>query len=378
MERITRYAGYAATLLLCFAFSVQAAQDGDQPVLTFDEVSHDFGTIGEHDGNGTHIFTFTNTGKAELEVTNVQTSCGCTSREWTHGKIAPGQKGSITLTYDTRGRIGAFNKSATVYTNEDNGFKRHRLTITGNVIARPKEPQVLFKDTIFGVALESDMVELTIIPDTKPNYKTQYIKNFNDETVYLTFADVPDYIEISYPDSLHKAWPGEITVSVDNSKTEGKKGRVTENVIMTVQNSEGKKLGSSTITTAINYIDDFSKLSPLQAINVPAADIPDGVVNLGKVSSGFLGIIGGTAKKSFIIKNAGKSDLKLYSITCDNKDVHLPHLNGTSVKAGESFTAEITVKGKELQKDIDTDIVIVCNDPKGPVRRIKVTAQKPD
>jgi hypothetical protein len=60
----------------------------------------------------------------------------------------------------------------------------------------------------------------------------------------------------------------------------------------------------------------------------------------------------------------------------DNR-VRLPDLKGKTIKAGESFTVHATVFAKEFKSEnLDTEIYIVCNDPKGPVRRIKVTANK--
>ena len=45
--------------------------------MTFDKVSHDFGTIDEGETVQT-TFTFTNTGKTDLLIVDARGSCGCT------------------------------------------------------------------------------------------------------------------------------------------------------------------------------------------------------------------------------------------------------------------------------------------------------------
>lgn len=90
------------------------------PVLTFDENPHDFGTV----ANGSqleHVFTFTNTGDAPLKVMKAKPSCGCTVPEWSKDPIAPGEKGSMTVKFDARGRSGKQHKNVRLTTNTEKG-----------------------------------------------------------------------------------------------------------------------------------------------------------------------------------------------------------------------------------------------------------------
>lgn len=346
------------------------------PVFTPEETSHDFGTIGENDGFAEHIFKFKNTGNAPLTITRVQASCGCTKPEWTQVPVEPGQEGVIIITFSPQGRIGNFNKSATVYTNEDGGYKRHKLTITGNVVEKPSDPYATYIDTVGGVGIEAkDLVYKNFEP-AKTNRKAMYIKNYNTETVYFSWENVPDYIAVTGPESLKADWPGEIAVVVDGAKTTEKRGRIKDSFKWLVKNQEGKVLGSEDITATINYIDDFKQLSPLQSVNAPRLEIKNSQLLFENIKSGFLGF-GGTVSKDFVLTNTGKSDLILHSLSSDDDRVYLSGFSGGIIKAGESLTVKATVKMKELSdSDIDSDIYVVCNDPKGPVRMIKVTATK--
>ena len=50
--------------------------------FTWNETTHDFGTIDEADGTASFDFTFTNTGDKPLIINKVITGCGCTSAKW--------------------------------------------------------------------------------------------------------------------------------------------------------------------------------------------------------------------------------------------------------------------------------------------------------
>jgi hypothetical protein len=65
-----------------------------------------------------HDFVFTNTGSATLEITRVQTACGCTTAgEWDR-KVAPGGRGVIPLQLKTAGLSGEITKHVTVVCND--------------------------------------------------------------------------------------------------------------------------------------------------------------------------------------------------------------------------------------------------------------------
>jgi len=352
------------------------------PVLVFDSDVHDFGTVSEKDKYAVHSFSFTNTGKSPLVVNNVTSSCGCTATNWTKTPVDPGKTGIVTLTYSTVGRVGAINKVATVFTNEEGGFKRHRLSITGTVVEKPNDPPANFIDTIGGVAIESVYLNFENFNFETNNLKSFYIKNTNkDAGAYfsiesLTTDTMPQYLYLKYPDSLKADWPGQIDFTINGPLTTEKRGRVVETYRLSIKDNAGQLLGTKDIKTAVNHLDDFRKLSTLQSVSAPQVDINNTVLNFGTVKTGFLGLFGGKAKQQFVLTNKGKSDLILHTVSSDDPRVHLPDLKGRTVKAGESLAVTVTVIANELDSDLSTDVYIVCNDPKGPVRRVKIDAQK--
>lgn len=135
---------FAIAALLFGAFSVKAqvaeatAPNPNAPEIAFVSETIDYGTI-EHNANGEREFVFTNTGKEPLIISNCKGSCGCTVPVWPKTPIAPGEKASIKVKYDTS-RQGQFNKQVTVTSNAKTPNKV--LNIRGNVKAAPQTETV--------------------------------------------------------------------------------------------------------------------------------------------------------------------------------------------------------------------------------------------
>ena len=118
------------TLLLMFAFTYASAQK--QAEIKFDKKTHNFGTFSEKNAVQKCTFTFTNVGDAPLVINQAVPSCGCTAPQYPKNPIAPGDKGTIELVYDGRGKIpGHFKKSITVRTN--GATEMTRLYVEGDM-----------------------------------------------------------------------------------------------------------------------------------------------------------------------------------------------------------------------------------------------------
>ncbi len=89
---------------------------GPAPKISFSEYEWSFGEMIQEEELA-HTFTFTNVGDAPLVVTRTHTSCGCTAAIATQGAIAPGAKGEIRVSYNSKKTFGDQSKVVTVYSN---------------------------------------------------------------------------------------------------------------------------------------------------------------------------------------------------------------------------------------------------------------------
>lgn len=86
------------------------------PAITFEVKEHDFGKIIEGE-SVSYEFAFTNTGKTDLVIADVSTSCGCTVPSYPKTAIRPGQGGSVKVAFNSRGRRGMQTKNIVVVSN---------------------------------------------------------------------------------------------------------------------------------------------------------------------------------------------------------------------------------------------------------------------
>lgn len=76
--------------------------------------------------------SFKNSGNEDLEITNVTTSCGCSSALLTDKLLEPGESGSLKFTFNGQG-FGTVSKNLTIFTNEP-VINHHILTVTMNMV----------------------------------------------------------------------------------------------------------------------------------------------------------------------------------------------------------------------------------------------------
>ena len=95
---------------------VKEAQSKPLTTLALSEANFDFGKLKKGD-HVEHIYEVTNTGTNPLIISQVKPGCGCTVPDYTKDAILPGQKGKITLKFDSTNFDGLVNKQAEVYAN---------------------------------------------------------------------------------------------------------------------------------------------------------------------------------------------------------------------------------------------------------------------
>lgn len=107
-------------------------KDEKAPRLTLVEPTKDFGTVPKGQ-KLTWAFLLKNTGTADLEITNVQPSCGCTVAKFDK-LIKPGETGKVTATVDTTNFAGPISKSVTIFSNDPDA---RTAQISIHAIVRP-------------------------------------------------------------------------------------------------------------------------------------------------------------------------------------------------------------------------------------------------
>ena len=107
--------------------------DGKYPKMTFKKTTHDFGNINEGDVVET-TFEFTNSGEADLIISNAKGSCGCTVPQFPREPVKPGETKKMVVTFNSQGKPNQQQKTVTIDCNTESGTEK--LTIKANVKAK--------------------------------------------------------------------------------------------------------------------------------------------------------------------------------------------------------------------------------------------------
>src|SRR5882724_10713666 len=98
MKKLMFIAALALIANVGFGQTATTAKD-ELAVVQWEKTVHDFGKI-KQGVPVTYEFKFTNKGKIPFVMTNVQTTCGCTTPSWTHDPVMPGGEGHVKVTYN--------------------------------------------------------------------------------------------------------------------------------------------------------------------------------------------------------------------------------------------------------------------------------------
>jgi len=123
---------YILTLLVIVfvsATSFSQSNNVTKAEFKFETELINYGKVAKN-SNGKRIFKFTNIGKSPLIIKEIKTSCDCAVPKKPSAPIMPGQKGEITVSYDTS-KTGGFSKMITIFSNAKE--KRKRIRIKGFV-----------------------------------------------------------------------------------------------------------------------------------------------------------------------------------------------------------------------------------------------------
>lgn len=110
----------------------ESANEERRPVMEFDTLVKDFGTITQGE-KVTKNYVFTNTGNADLIITSAKGSCGCTVPSYPRQPLKPGESGEITVKFDSRDKNGKQHKKIHIVGNTTP--PNNTIAIKGEVIA---------------------------------------------------------------------------------------------------------------------------------------------------------------------------------------------------------------------------------------------------
>jgi hypothetical protein len=305
------------------------------PKLQFATPVFDFGKTRAGDPVK-HVFYFTNTGDATLELSNVRPGCGCTTTgEWTK-KVEPGQTGSIPIQVATVNFNGPVVKTVTVDSND----KAQPSTV------------LQIKGTIWKpVEVNPQMAYFNVVADT-PGGAQSIVRIINNTDEPMTLSE-PEVNNKNFTTELKTVQPNkeyQLIVKTDGALKPGSlQGQVT---IKT----------SSTNMPVIN-VTAFANVQPVVSITPPQVTL------LG-------GPLANQTRPNITIQVNGTNTAKLSDATvlgAQNVEVQL-----AEPQPGKVFTATLNFpQGFQIAQGQQIEFTAKTTLPQFPVIKVPVIQMAP-
>jgi hypothetical protein len=318
-----------ATLITPALFAL--ALHGQAPEIAFERTHHDFGKI-TTDRKVSARFKVTNKGNANLQISAVNPSCGCTSTVLGNWNLKPGESSEVEAVFDPHGQRGLVRKSLTVVSND------------------AKNPDAL-------LTFEAEVVQ-DVMPSMMAVYFNQ-ISRAGNQVMNVRYASGTG-VEVRI---LEARAPGAPWLRL-TPKAEGK------DAILEVA-FDGSKLpvkprfGRETVTITTNVPSAQTFTLPVNWELKPSIVVPDRV-SLDVIKAGTEG------RAKLQLRQAEGRAFKILGTQASRSELRLEGLAGAKAAAQHELTVVLSKEAKAGR--YAEKMTITTDDPEQPEVVVRVTA----
>lgn len=334
-----------------------------QPVITWLEQEHDFGSFSDSLKTVTCQMRFINTGDVPLVITQVKSSCGCTAAQYPHESVAPGDTAAVTLSYSSRKIPGEFEKDVLVYTN---GTPRKSILIVrGLVIGSPES--ILEKYPIGDGPMRFTHSSLPLGEITKGRWREAYVTGYNtsQQPLHTRVTGLPPHINAKVlPDTIMPGRLATLSFFYDSWKAPLWGLNTDQVTIETYPIADSTDVQTLPFTITAQVKEDFSRLTDKERRNAPEAECSTDRLDFGSMTRNE------SVTRSFTIKNTGKSNLLIRRLFIPDSHI-TAQADALEVKKGKKATINVAVSGCE-EPILNTTLTVITNDPYRPRQMVKL------
>ncbi|MEA3453829.1 MAG: DUF1573 domain-containing protein [Candidatus Caldatribacteriota bacterium] len=291
------------------------------PSISLSEEEWDFGKIKE-DERPVHIFTIKNTGREELIISRVRSSCGCAATMLSSDNIQPGKSSELKVTFNPTGYNGMVKKDIYIESN-DPQLPKTKITVIIEVEPIPS-PKVFLSNSQWDLGLISQ--------EDLPTF-TFTIENKGELDLIIDKIDASEYIQydIEIPLTILPGEKQEVTFTYDSSQHE--LGEVRESVRIYCNDPRRKAFSLR--------VNGYIKEKPAPTVSISPVGTS---FNLTTDSEGET--IG-----RFILENSGEEGIKITSIKT-SADYLIPLISEIELNSGEKENLQVILLRDKISDKI--------------------------
>ncbi len=306
-------------------------------------------------------FVLNNKTSKQITISEVLTSCGCTTGTPRTTTVESGANIVVDATYDAK-QLGHFQKEIWVY--EEGQSKPLELILKGVVVTEIKDFSGNYPFTLGQIRADGNEIEFDGVNKGSVASKRIHILNSTGETIEPVVMHLPDWLkaEVS-PTRMGPEQGGEITFTLLSNKMRNM-GLSQTNVFLGKypgdKVSQDKEIPISVVL--IPSIQDLDTNDPTAPrVQLSATELKKSEMS-GKPEK---------LKGEIVVQNTGKSTLEISSLQMFTIGIQVS-LGKMKLQPGESTKLKVQVNSMELQQTKTRPrILMITNDPNQP----KVTVE---
>jgi hypothetical protein len=280
------------------------------PTISISEEEWDFGKIKE-DERPVHIFTIKNTGREELIISRVRSSCGCAATMLSSDNIQPGKSAELKVTFNPTGYNGLVKKDIYIESN-DPQLPKAKITIITEVEPIPS-PKAFLSNSQWDLGLisQGDLPTFTFT-----------IENKGELDLIIDKIDISEYIQYDteIPLTILPGEKQEVTFTYDSTQHE--LGEVRESVRIYCNDPRRKAFSLR--------VNGYIKEKPAPTVSISPAGTSFNLTNDSESET-----IG-----RFVLENSGEKEIKITSIKT-SADYLIPLISEIEISSGEKENLQV-------------------------------------
>lgn len=333
-----------------------------QPRISSNKETHNFGQIEwKHPVNVEYVIT--NTGDKPLVLTHVTTSCACSVADWTKTPIAPGEKGTVSASFDAKA-LGHFEKTIGIYSNAQPNLVY--LKFVGEVVQEVTDFTKTHPYSIGSIRIDRTEFDFPDAHRGEMPVITFSVVNQSDRPYEPVLMHLPPYLKMEKnPAVVLKGKRGIVKLTLDTRQLTDL--GLTQSSVYLARFAGDKVSEENEIPVSAVLLPDFSGMTEQDRLNAPVIRLSETDVDLSAR----------LAKKNkathdILITNDGKAPLQINKLQVFNSSVGV-NLKKTVLQPGETTKLRVTIHKKNTgKKRHHLRILMITNDPAQPKVEINV------
>jgi len=298
-------------------------------------------------------FELRNKSSRKLIISDVQSSCGCTSVEWPRTEIEGGGRFNISATYDAQ-QMGHFVKQVAIFSNASS--EPTILTLKGVVVAEMENFTGEYPFELGELRVDKNDLEFDNVNRGDKPMQELHVYNASNKTCQPNLQHLPPYLTAKvFPERVAPGRTARIRITL-NSANLHSYGLTQTNVYL-ASNLGEKVSRDRSISVSAVLLPAFQGLTSVQRQFGPHLSISQTTLNLGSF---------GKKKKlsgEVLITNQGRTNLDITSMQMftEGLRVTLPKRN---IQPGETIKMKITAERDRLKRARSKPrVLMITNDP---------------